>query len=78
MRLPRAVRPCVDQSAFAGFRFPPEVITVAVRWYLRYVLSYRGLTRFRSAGVIAAGPAFVQNLRRGAPPTASINAPAGT
>ena len=26
---------------FAGFRFPPEVITVAVRWYLRYGLSYR-------------------------------------
>ena len=28
-------------SAFAGFRFPPEVIMVAVRWYLRYGLSYR-------------------------------------
>jgi transposase-like protein len=29
------------QSAFAGFRFPAEVIVVAVRWYLRYGLSYR-------------------------------------
>ena len=28
-------------SAFAGFRFPPDVISVAVRWYLRYGLSYR-------------------------------------
>ncbi len=28
-------------SAFAGFRFPPEVISLAVRWYLRYGLSYR-------------------------------------
>jgi transposase-like protein len=28
-------------SAFAGFRFPPEVISVAVRWYLRYGLSDR-------------------------------------
>jgi transposase, IS6 family len=28
-------------SAFAGFRFPREVITVVVRWYLRYGLSYR-------------------------------------
>ena len=28
-------------SAFVGFRFPPEVIAVAVRWYLRYGLSYR-------------------------------------
>jgi len=27
-------------SSFAGFRFPPEVILVAVRWYLRYGLSY--------------------------------------
>ena len=26
-------------SAFAGFRFPAEVIVVAVRWYLRYGLS---------------------------------------
>jgi transposase-like protein len=28
-------------TVFAGFRFPPEVISVAVRWYLRYGLSYR-------------------------------------
>jgi IS6 family transposase len=28
-------------SAPAGFRFPREVIVVAVRWYLRYGLSYR-------------------------------------
>src|SRR6266540_4479048 len=28
-------------SAFAGYRFPPEVITLSVRWYLRFGLSYR-------------------------------------
>ena len=28
-------------SVFAGFRFPREVISVAVRWYLRCGLSYR-------------------------------------
>ncbi|MGH3672891.1 MAG: IS6 family transposase [Pseudonocardiaceae bacterium] len=28
-------------SGFAGFRFPREVIVLAVRWYLRYGLSYR-------------------------------------
>jgi transposase-like protein len=28
-------------SAFAGFRFPPEVIVVAIRWYLRFNVSYR-------------------------------------
>lgn len=31
----------VAPSAFARFRFPPEVITLAVRWYLRFGLSYR-------------------------------------
>ena len=30
MRRPRATRPDADRSAFAGFRFPPEVVTVAV------------------------------------------------
>jgi len=28
-------------SVFAGFRFPREVFSVTVRWYLRYGLSYR-------------------------------------
>jgi transposase, IS6 family len=41
VRRPRAARPHVDRPPFAGFRFPAEVITVAVRWYLRYGLSYR-------------------------------------
>lgn len=29
-------------GSFAGFRFPPEMILLSVRWYLRYGLSYRG------------------------------------
>ncbi|MDX2381162.1 MAG: IS6 family transposase, partial [Acidimicrobiia bacterium] len=33
-------RPDVSLS-FAGFRFPPDVVLLAVRWYLRYGLSYR-------------------------------------
>jgi len=40
----RLIRPIkAPMSAFAGFRFPPEVILIAVRWYLRYGLSYRDL-----------------------------------
>jgi transposase-like protein len=31
----------VPQSACAGFRSPPDVIVLAVRWYLRFGLSYR-------------------------------------
>jgi transposase, IS6 family len=38
-RRPGRVPP--PQSGFAGFRFPPDVIMVAVRWYLRYGLSSR-------------------------------------
>ena len=42
MRRSRRVRPVLPpRSAFAGFRFPREVIVLAVRWYLRYGLSYR-------------------------------------
>ena len=37
----RLVSPPIDRSAFAGFRFLPDVILLAVRWYLRYGLSYR-------------------------------------
>jgi transposase-like protein len=38
----RRPRPApIARSAFAGFRFPPDVIVLAVRWYLRFGLSYR-------------------------------------
>ena len=39
----RRCRPvlAVPSSGFKGFRSPPEVIILAVRWYLRYGLSYR-------------------------------------
>ena len=38
----RAV-PAVPSSAFKGFRSPAKIIVVAVRWYLRFGLSYRGV-----------------------------------
>jgi transposase, IS6 family len=42
MRRIRRVRPVLpSRSAFTGFRFSREVIVLAVRWYLRYGLSYR-------------------------------------
>ena len=31
------------RSSFAGFRFPADVIVLAVRWYLHFGLSYRDL-----------------------------------
>ena len=30
-----------ESPSFVGYRFPPDVILLAVRWYLRYGLSYR-------------------------------------
>jgi transposase-like protein len=41
MRTRRSRPATVPQSAFAGFCFPPDVIMLAVRWYLRFALSYR-------------------------------------
>ena len=38
----RHVRPDpIARSALAGFSFPSDVIVLAVRWYLRFGLSYR-------------------------------------
>ena len=33
----------VARSAIVGFRFPPDVIVLAVGWYLRFGLSYRDI-----------------------------------
>jgi len=38
----RRVRPDpIPRRAFACFCFPPEVIVLSVRWYLRFGLSHR-------------------------------------
>jgi transposase-like protein len=41
MRTRRPRPATVPRSAFAGFCFPPEVIVLAIRWYLRFGLSFR-------------------------------------
>ena len=41
MRTRRSRPAPVARSAFVGFCFPPDVIVLAVRWYLRFALSYR-------------------------------------
>ena len=43
MRTRRTRATPLPRSAFSGFRFPPDVILLAVRWYLRFGLSYRDL-----------------------------------
>jgi transposase-like protein len=41
------------RSAFTGFRFPPEVIVIAVRWYLRFGLSHRDVEKLLAERGIA-------------------------
>jgi hypothetical protein len=78
--------PCsypASRSAFAGYRFPPEVITLAVRWYLRFGLSYRDVEelvaerhRGRLRKHLPVGPSLRTGVRgRGSGPTARHRGP---
>jgi transposase, IS6 family len=45
--------PCSRYAVrLAGFRFPPDVIVLAVRWYLRFGLSYRDVEELLAEGGI--------------------------
>jgi IS6 family transposase len=56
------------RSAFAGYRFPPEVITLAVRWYLRFGLSYRDVEqRLAERGVEVDHVSIYRWVQRFAP-----------
>lgn len=63
------VTPPVPVSEFVGFRFPPEVTVLVVRWYLRFALSYRDVEELlaeRGRG----------QSRHGLPVGAALHAPA--
>src|SRR5215467_14229278 len=48
---PTRPRPVLaPRPAFVGFCFPSEVIVLAVRWYLRYGLSYRDVRARSTTG----------------------------
>jgi transposase-like protein len=49
----------MPRSAFAGFRFPPNVIVLAVRWYLRFGLSYRDVEELLTERGVAVDHATV-------------------
>ena len=50
MKRRRRRAPVMLPSGFAGFRFPAEIIMLAVRWYLRYGLSYRDVEELLAIG----------------------------
>jgi hypothetical protein len=57
------VRMPAPRSGFAGFRFPPEVIIVAVRWCLCYGLSYRDVEESDEGAWYIAPPAITEYTR---------------
>lgn len=70
-------RSSVPPSAFAGFRFPPEVITVAVRWYLRFGLSFRDVEELMAERGIEVDHVTVHRwVQRFTPPLAEAARPA--
>jgi transposase-like protein len=46
-------------SVFAGLRFPPGVISVAVRWYLRYSRSYRDVEELLAERAVTVDPVTI-------------------
>ncbi|HVA90855.1 MAG TPA: IS6 family transposase [Chloroflexota bacterium] len=46
-------------SAFAGYRFPADMIALAVRWYLRYRLSYADLAELLAERGIHVDPSTI-------------------
>jgi transposase-like protein len=64
---------------FAGFRFPREVIAVAVRWYLRYCLSYRDVEELLAErGIIVDHVTVYRWVQRFTPSSSRLPACAAT
>ena len=46
-------------SAFSGYRFPDEIIALAVRWYLRFRLSYADVAEWLAERGITVDPSTI-------------------
>jgi transposase, IS6 family len=53
-----------SQSAFRGYRFPEDVIVLAVRWYLRYRLSYADVAEWLAERGISVDPSTIYDWVR--------------
>ncbi len=51
-------------SAFRGYRFPDEIIALAVRWYLRYRLSYADVVEWLAERGVTVDPSTVYDWVR--------------
>jgi IS6 family transposase len=52
MRFHRSRHAPIARSALARLCFPPDVIVLAVRWYLRFSLSYRDIEELLADAVM--------------------------
>ncbi len=57
-------------SAFSGYRFPDDIIALAVRWYLRYRLSYTEVAEWLAERGVMVDPGTLYDWVRAAPPLA--------
>lgn len=46
-------------TPFAGFQFPPDIIALAVRWYLRYRLSYADTAEILAERGVSVDPSTI-------------------
>ena len=46
-------------TPFAGYRYPPDVIALAVRWYLRYRLSYADVAELLAERGVRVDPSTI-------------------
>src|ERR687886_690814 len=53
-----------SDSAFCGYRFPDDVITLAVRWYLRYRLSYADVAEWLAERGVQVDPSTIYDWVR--------------
>jgi len=51
-------------SAFRGYRFPDDIIALAVQWYLRYRLSYADVAEWLAARGILVEPSTIYDWVR--------------
>ncbi len=51
-------------SAFSGYRFPDDVIALAVRWYLRYRLSYAEVAEWLAERGVSVDPSTIYDWVR--------------
>ena len=66
-------------SAPAGYRFPRQVIAVAVRWYLRYGLSYRDVEELLAQrGIVVDHVTACRGCRRSRPSSSTPREQVGT